>query len=205
MVDSKTSRRGGEPQSGGETPGVLYHFTAVERVAGVGRAGIIKGDVPITPGGGYNAPWLTDDPSFGDAQGWSHGSFQDKQRIRFTVEIPEDHQHLLKKWSVLAQEENVDPHWYEALNKAGGGTADHWYVYHGVIPPSWIIDVQDRDDPSASESLLQKLSVAGGREGGTSGGCFAYGHGVKTGNLTGIQVSAGVNRVGRGGRSVRTV
>jgi hypothetical protein len=183
----------------GGGPGEFYHFTAMERLPGVGRAGIIKGDVPITPGGGYNAPWLTTDPSFGEAQRWSLGSFQDKQRIRLTVRIPESHQELLRKWTVLAKEKGMDPIWYEAMNKAGGGTHDSWYVYHGAIPPEWITHIEDRDDPSASENLLQKLSLQGGTQGGRAGGHFAFGFGIKTGDLADIQMVAGMTGVTRRG------
>lgn len=203
IPSNRDKRRGAAGEATGVEPQGFYHFTAIERLPGVGRAGILKGDVPITPGGGYNAPWLTTDPSFGEAQRWSQGSFQDKQRIRLTVRIPESHQELLRKWTVLAKEKGMDPHWYEALNKAGGGTHDSWYVYHGVIPPEWITRIEDRDSPNAAQHLYQMLRPQdhpqGGTQGGRIGGHFAFGYGVKTGKLMGIRASNGVTGVPRRG------
>ena len=186
MSENKTTT-GGEPAGdhGGDRV-VLYHFTALGRMAGIGRAGIIKGDVPITPGGGYNAPWLTIDPSFGDAQAWSFGSFQDKQRLRLTVEIPTGDENL-KKWTDVARETDMDPVWLAALNQAGGSSHEDWYLYHGVIPPEWITHIEDREGklsfPDAAADGERETTPVGGRLGGR----FQWGEGMKTADLARLQ------------------
>ena len=120
-----------------DSPDKLYHFTAVGRLPLVMEFGITRGDVPITPSGGYNAPWLTADPSFA-SQGWSTGSIEDKRQMRLTVEIPASHRNLLNKWTDIAEAEGMNPLWLRALHESGGGGHDKWYVYHGVIQPVWI-------------------------------------------------------------------
>ncbi|OHD21613.1 MAG: hypothetical protein A2Y38_02225 [Spirochaetes bacterium GWB1_59_5] len=145
---------------------VLYHFTAPTRLGFIMRQGINRGDVPITPRGGYNAPWLTDDPTF-DAQGWSNGCREPKGSVRLTVELAEDDP-LLRHWPALAQAEGVDPFWYQMLDTAGSAglasSADHWYVYKGTIPTRWITGVEANPDSkltgigsSANEELTLLL------------------------------------------------
>lgn len=118
----------------------LFHFTAHEYLASIKRDGIWRGDVPTSPGGGFNAPWLTVNNTWAE-QDWKDGSTLDKAAVRLTVEVPEDDP-LLVKWSVLAEQEKVTPAWYAALNDAGGGAADSWYVYRGKIPWKWVTKVE---------------------------------------------------------------
>jgi len=129
----------------------LYHFTSHYHLPSILRYGIAKGDVPITPSGGYNSPWLTDDPHF-LAQTWVHPSppelNMDKAEVRLTVFIPTNDTSLWS-WPTLAVHEKMDKVWFEALNapvtRYGVGVDVHnherWYVYQGRIPPEWVQEV----------------------------------------------------------------
>lgn len=121
----------------------LYHFTSLRNLASIKMYGIIKGDVPITMMGGYNAPWLTSD-SNPSSQGWTGGG--DKDKVRLTIEIP-DGDHNLWKWTdvmkehletlVSKPEKELAQKWFDILNETGGGQ-DNWYIYKGVVSPKWI-------------------------------------------------------------------
>ena len=111
---------------------ILYHFTSREAAASILRGGISKGDVPLDPVAGFNAPWLTTDPE-PLAQQWAESSRYDKTALRLTVRI-EDSDKRLVKWTDLASTLEVEKWWFDALDTAGGGGAGSWYVYLGVIP-----------------------------------------------------------------------
>lgn len=119
----------------------LYHFTSKHHLPGIVAQGLVRGDVPTSPMGGFNAVWLTSDPDAGE-QGWSRGTFFDKTEVRLTVLVPDLAK--LKHWPTLAKEMDVDPAWYHALDEAGGGGSDNWYVYRGVIPPENIEAIEHK-------------------------------------------------------------
>ncbi|MAH49978.1 hypothetical protein CMI37_29435 [Candidatus Pacearchaeota archaeon] len=131
----------------------LYHFTRQGYVDSILREGITRGDVPTSPMGGYQAPWLTDDPNAGK-QGWVQGG--DKTQMRLTVDIPDTWEDsegqtyspldYLWRWRDLAEVEDVEVWWFESLDEAAGGGSEHWYVYKGPegIRPEWISIVEDR-------------------------------------------------------------
>jgi len=135
------------PESG--TALVLYHFTSVERMKVISETGegLSRGDVPTTGHGGYNAPWLTTDPSW-DHQQWSEGAPIDKAAVRISVKIPEGHP-LLKHWPDLV----IGKEWREALATVHGRSGssgfrmndEDWYVFHGRIPTSWFHKVETKD------------------------------------------------------------
>ena len=115
----------------------LYHFTNHLWLPLILDAGISRGDVPTSPTGGFNAPWLTVDPEPA-AQGWVAGTGKDA--VRITVEVP-DGDPRLHHWPALAAQLGVDPTWYAVLDRVGGGGSESWYVYEGVVPPGWFVDV----------------------------------------------------------------
>ncbi len=119
----------------------LYHYTAREYLPSIKRQGITRGDVPLTPTGGFNAPWLTDDPNAAQ-QDWKEGSGLDKTAVRIEVAIPKSERKKLLSWPVLADRAKMDPTWYEALDKAGGGGSAHWHVFYGRIPPGWFRSIE---------------------------------------------------------------
>ena len=113
-------------------PKTLYHFTSRYHLSHILEDGLVRGDVPTSPTGGFNAVWLTRDPKAG-VQKWARGSFLDKTEVRLKVTVPDLAK--LKYWPSLAAELGVQPWWYAALDKAGGGGSENWYVYTDVIPP----------------------------------------------------------------------
>lgn len=150
---------GPPPTSGLE----LYHFTCSERLETILKpeAGLLKGDVPITPHGGYNAPWLTTDPSW-TQQSWADGSPLDKTGVRITVRVPEDHLQL-HHWSDICETHGVDPGWRKALTHPpeGGKLMDDtaWYVFHGRIPPTWFIKVEEKPQEEPAEPEWGKWGI----------------------------------------------
>ena len=123
----------------------LYHFTDPNRLPSIEQHGIFRGDVPISIAGGYNAPWLTTDPTPSN-QTWSGGGY--KTGLRLTINIPDDDPKLVKWTDITKAEIEKQPNeeakkslkqWYDILNKTGGGgEEDNWYLYHGVVLPEWI-------------------------------------------------------------------
>ena len=129
------------PLPEGEPTRTLYHFTSQYHLPLIEKEGFIaRGDVPITPKGGYNAPWLTADGSWGH-QGWIGGSGVLKNGVRFTVEVPEGHSSL-HHWPGLARAEGMNTEWYRVLttpkNPGEHLDPDAWYVFKGRIPLSWV-------------------------------------------------------------------
>ena len=125
----------------------MYHFTSREQLLLIHKdQKILKGDVPLTPQGGYNAPWLTVDGEWGN-QGWAK-SVLDKRAVRLTVQVPPDHP-LLHHWHDICREHKVDDFWRQALAKIDGVPMEdvNWYVFHGAIPWSWVITVDFRGEP----------------------------------------------------------
>lgn len=123
----------------------FFHFTSLQRMPLIACYGVNKGDVPITPAGGFNAPWLTVHPRF-DAQRWVTGSNEDKSFVRLTFEVAEDDP-CLRHWPELAKAEGMDDFWFDALNKAGGEHPDAhkaWWIYMGILPVRWITAVDTR-------------------------------------------------------------
>lgn len=128
---------------------ILYHFTSQYHLPHIKREGITRGDVPITPFGGFNAPWLTSDPNH-ETQSWNQNVLFAKD-IRLTVDISDDDPNL-RKWSDVIKEQVKEAEgneeaqnsilaWFDILNDVGGGGQDHWYIYMGKIPPVQIINI----------------------------------------------------------------
>ncbi|MFI5222678.1 MAG: hypothetical protein ACHQX3_00285 [Nitrospirales bacterium] len=116
----------------------LYHFTSLTHLPEILAAGAItRGDVPLTPTGGFNTPWLTSDSERVD-QYWS--VFAAKQVVRFTIHIPKADRKSLVKWSDFALAMHIDPEWYAALDKVAGHRSDAWYLYLDKIPLRWVTD-----------------------------------------------------------------
>ena len=152
----------------------LYHYTHKERLPIIQKYGIAKGDVPITPGGGYNAPWFTTGDNWSD-QWWTIRTTNpndtvscafDKSEVRVVVEFEENNDKLWK-WGDLAKHMGMDPDWFTILTLAGNPTKslpedlknledpykgmvefarENWHVCHEVVPPSAFIDIEYRQD-----------------------------------------------------------
>jgi hypothetical protein len=144
----------------------LYHFTSTGHLPGILRRGISRGDVPTSPTGGLNAPWLTADSKAG-GQGWARGNW--KTGVRLTVNVSGS---KLRKWSEYAEEEGVDPKWYDALDRAGGGGSDDWYIYLGTIPVSRIEKIEVDGEEVSPDTVVagEILKLAAG----VCGMCFQW-------------------------------
>lgn len=136
----------------------LYHFTAHEHWPSILREGLSRGGVPVTPTTGLNAIWLTSDAS-PDGHGLSSGEViaadvaarasvwtsgeglrtYDKRALRLLVNVPRGDRRLIR-WRPWARK-NLEVDWLAALEKAAGGSAKArtWFLFWGVIPPTWIL------------------------------------------------------------------
>jgi len=119
--------------------GPYYHFTSETNLPGIMHSGISRGDVPTSPGGGFQAPWLTGNPN-PQQQQWVGAT--PKTEIRLTVDIPDDEEDKLWPWLEVAVAMDIPDWWLDALNKAGGGGQADWFVFLGVIKPEWITNVE---------------------------------------------------------------
>lgn len=120
----------------------LYHFTAKEYVEEIKTHGVLLGDVPTSPLEGFNAPWLTSDPSW-EKQGWREGSVIDKAAARLTIEIPDEELgNKLFHWPKVAKMLNMSKEWFFALDEAGGRGSQSWYIHLGTIPPERIKKIE---------------------------------------------------------------
>jgi hypothetical protein len=152
------------PPELGEDPQVFYHFTSTVHLPAVLRFGIAKGDVPLTPTGGFNSPWLTSDPDFerqtwadampGDRPGdWAANRPLHGRSVRLEVHVPRGDPSL-HHWPVLAKAHDVEAGWYKLLATLGQQPdySDAWYVYTGRIPPEWVqaVAYQTIDDAASS-------------------------------------------------------
>ena len=95
---------------------------------------------------GFNAPWLTSDPSWVN-QGWKEGSIIDKSAVRLTVEIPDEElDKRLFSWGVIAKTLKLDRRWCQTLDAVAGGGSSKWYIHLGTILPVQIIKIKFRKE-----------------------------------------------------------
>jgi hypothetical protein len=128
---------------------ILYHFTAQAHLAEILQQGLSLGDVPTSEADGVNAVWLTTDPGPAGHRLQlyleHHGKMPpagryDKRLVRIKVRISSRDPNL-KHWPRWAKK-RLQPDWYETLNQTGGGKAETWYLYFGVIPAADFIAVE---------------------------------------------------------------
>ena len=110
----------------------LYHFTSIIHYDEMQKIGQMKptGDVPITPGGGFRATWLTTDLN-PKHQLWAKGSMLDKIQIRIEVNLKPDTEGLAY-WPSLIPLFYMNESWVKALAEAGGNPKS-WYIYVNYI------------------------------------------------------------------------
>jgi hypothetical protein len=140
----------------------LYHFTTRLYLPSILRQGINKGDVATEPDRGFNAPWLTVDPSFHN-QPWDMGSFLDKTEVRLTVEVPEGDENLWS-WAHLVEKYNIEPFWEAAMTQRGM-KANSWFARLGGVPLMWITEVTERKGlaPFDLEAFIEQMPASVGR------------------------------------------
>ena len=149
---------------------LLYHFTAREYLDRIRKAGLTKGDVPLSPAEHPNGVWLTTDKSpsghglddghvltdqerearalvFGYAPPPGAG-VPNKRAIRIKVMIPRNDRSLVawRQWG----KKHLDPQWFKTLSKVGGNKDETWFIYFGQIPPDWIVAIDDLEAANAA-------------------------------------------------------
>jgi len=149
----------------------LFHFTCHWHLDAIRREGILRGDVPITPNSGFNAPSFTTNPDPAD-QDWAGYPgeriplpadepilfFPDKRAIRITVRIPENHPRLFR-WVQLVRKYEIDPVWEKALNPNGHGR--DWYFFLGSIPPVKFDKIEILQEPLPHELSIISYRAQG--------------------------------------------
>lgn len=116
---------------------ILYHFTCKEHLASIlsdrclfpSESNIGSPLKHVKPFGAHYAPdvvWLTNKP---DVKHGCHGLLgpSDKAAIRITVDVD------AIPWIVFAKKHGINKKWYRALDKTGGKTSNHWFVFEGKI------------------------------------------------------------------------
>ena len=120
----------------------LYHFTARRFAGPIRRDGLHRGHVAVSLEPVYllgNYQWLTRRKSW--QQEWAEGSGNLPYRtdeVRLTVDIPKGHEAKVlprDRWEGLMTEET-------ARVLTAFGDPDNWVVFHGVIPPTWIVKAE---------------------------------------------------------------
>lgn len=159
---------------------ILYHYTAREYLPAILAEGLTKGEVPLTQTNLRNAVWLTSDRAASghgltdgrdltlaekEAMGvplTSPARFPDKRAIRITVRVPQGDRQLVR-WRNWAGG-RVEPKWQATLEAIAGGPAKAktWFLYMGVIPPTWFTEVWDlrADAPAATRGSPAPLDPA---------------------------------------------
>ena len=144
---------------------LLYHFTASEYLDSIMAEGLTRGEVPLSATNFMNAVNLTSSPDSAghglsdsreftpEERDWARRMndgrlpdgplrFLNKKAVRITVKIPRDDRNLVA-WPKWARK-HLAADWYATLNKAAGGKANTWFLYWGVIPPTWFVKVEKR-------------------------------------------------------------
>lgn len=145
---------------------ILYHFTTVNHLKNIQKKGLALGIIPVSldPNGGNHFrflphwQWLTQSPDW--EQDWDHpihGTAKlpfRRTEIRITVEIPSLYAFKCIRWDA----------WVSRMKPASSEffirfpSSRFWYVYHGTIPPSWFIAVEQNPNRPTSDhhdSLLE--------------------------------------------------
>lgn len=144
---------------------ILYHFTTAKHLAQIKTKGLALGMIPwallegkdrftFVPGW----QWLTrdsdwtqdwDDPLLGTA----HLPFR-RTDVRITIEIPSLYDYRVVRWDAYAAK--MKPPSLEFL--ARYQSARWWFLYHGTIPPSWFLAIENnpnRPDAGHIDAILE--------------------------------------------------
>ncbi len=118
----------------------LYHFCAAQDISSILGTGLTKGCTPIWENGKLHAErktqWLTTDKEPG-RQSWNtrHVLPYSRTAYRLTINIPSSYnKKLVSAKSFIEQ--------YPAENASlitGWPGSENWFVFRGIIPPSWIV------------------------------------------------------------------
>lgn len=119
-------------------PAVLYHYTSqihLPRILSSGHLRLTDSNIEIS-GAGPPVVWLTTtvDPGGNGLDGG-----YDKGSVRFTVEPPN---RSTFHWPTWAFEQGIEGYWYDALDSAGGGGSENWWVCTEPIPLDRVLTVE---------------------------------------------------------------
>ena len=111
----------------------LYHYTSTLHIPLIRTTGYLRyGDIPLRKESKYgesgHAVWLTTKDY---AASGEHGLISpvcDKTEIRFSLDIPRDDPRLFR-WSEYAKVNHIQKAWYAAIDEAGGGFSDTWWLF----------------------------------------------------------------------------
>lgn len=152
----------GQRDTGGHTIR-LYHFTSKWHLRAIRQSGSLSvGEVPLSPVHVATAVNLTCDPD-PTHQGWQEPKLVNgvaihnvycKTDIRITIDLDRRNPRL-RKWSEFAKRVGVEDWWYQALDKAGGGGSDHWWLYFGRIA---LKDTVSTNDLSAQRTAPERVA-----------------------------------------------
>ena len=117
----------------------LYHFTSRHHIKPILTEGLTLGMIPLLidpikliPG----FQWLTKNKSF--KQEWCDPKYSSlsykRNDYRITIKIPKSHRKYLIHWMYYFNKK-LKGTGAEALNTFGD--PENWYVYKGVIKPTW--------------------------------------------------------------------
>lgn len=121
---------------------ILYHFCAERHIKSIITRGLVKGALaePMLTGfriySGWT--WLTLDPDPG-RQSWATKNLikYDRTQYRLTIEIPDaESGKLFDRKGIAAIYPACD------LLFNGFPGSENWRVFHGRIPPEWIIEAR---------------------------------------------------------------
>jgi hypothetical protein len=138
----------------------LYHFTRLATLQNILLEGIARGECPIDGQTYFPALNFTKDPSPKSLTG-VFGAFEDHRRskvsVRLKVSIPKE-DHNLYRWKDVPKVFRIEGRVYRALNKCCRGNPVYdWFIYTGVIPPAWFIEVAVFDSPANDSARVFTL------------------------------------------------
>ncbi|OPX91906.1 MAG: hypothetical protein A4E53_00626 [Pelotomaculum sp. PtaB.Bin104] len=122
----------------------FYHFTSPYHLKPIMVHGITRGVIPtgtlLNPHFVHGYQWLTINPEF--TQSWNEGSSLPYNRcaFRLTIEIPRQQRNKIIEWLKVCDKISTMA---DDLN--GYGDPQNWRLYHGEIPPNWIMAVANQN------------------------------------------------------------
>lgn len=125
---------------------LLYHFTSPRHLEAIMAAGYLKTVESDISGSvrnkGPQVVWTTTDPDPRGKHGLNLGA-TDKERIRFTIEVPDHEAHEWRGW---AESLGIEAWWKQHLFRNAGGEAvtETWRVIPRIVPHTEWVRVEDR-------------------------------------------------------------
>src|ERR1700730_557146 len=152
---------------------ILYHYTSHLYLPIIQEERLSLGRVPISLSERQNAVWLTSDmigrdhrlgpdPETCEQLSRQTGRvvcMANKLAVRIRVKIPPNDLRLVywPKWA----KKRLAPYFYDAVAQTGGNLDKTWWLYRGVIPPTWFIAIDILAPLTEYDLALQKALTEG--------------------------------------------